>query len=170
MSNKGIGIVCWYCETENDVSASELYGILKEARRVGMTCLNCGRLSVVNVSDLPSTKNIESSEWSPKIVERLGENWLPCMEWKDAAARLPLGYQALPGDLLAPQRLWLYKNAVLEQTKEKSDYWTWEEYVRHFGFDPYIKIRLMRGPNWEKSIFGDQIPHVRSRLISLKAV
>lgn len=169
MSDKGVSILCWYCETLNDVSAAELYEILKKARRVGMTCLNCGRLSVVNISELPNTE-IKSSEWISKAVEQLGENWLPCLEWKDAAARLPVGYQALPGDLLSPQRLWLYKNAVLDQTKEKSESWTWEEYVRHFGFDPYVKLRSMRGGrNWEKSVFGDQIPHVRSRLIPLKA-
>jgi hypothetical protein len=172
MPEKKIETACKYCEMPNEISSTDLYSAIKDAPpagRIGMTCLQCGRVNLLDVSTLPDITNLQLSEWVGKTTDALGESWLPCVFWDGLEAKLPVGEYIEPGDLLSP-RLWKYKNSRLDKSPDGSVWWRWEDYASKFGFDPFIKLCLMRGPDWKKSIFGDQKPHVRTRVFSLRDI
>lgn len=167
MSVEKIEALCTYCDGINQVSGSELYAAIKSApsgAQVGINCIHCARINILNIGLLPKIGKLTTSEWTSKSIEALSESWLPCVVWNGLEAKLPLGEYIEPGDLLSP-RLWKYKNANLDRAPDKSVWWTWEQYALNYGFDPFLKLKLMRGAEWEKAIFGDQKPHHRTRVM-----
>jgi hypothetical protein len=164
-----IEALCNYCDGINEISGSELYSAIKakpSGAQLGLNCMHCARINVLNIGLLPKTGKLTTSEWTSKTLEALGESWLPCVKWNGLEAKLPLGEYIEPGDLLSP-RLWKYKNANLDKAPDNTVWWSWEAYAINYGFDAFLKLRLMRGADWEKAIFCDQKPHHRSRVFMI---
>ena len=123
--------------------------------QIGFNCMNCARINVLNIGLLPKTGKLTTSEWTSKSIQALGESWLPCVKWTGLEAKLPLGEYIEPGDLLSP-RMWKYKNSNLDKAPDNTVWWSWEEYAINYGFDPYLKLKLMRGA---KGVFGNPNVH-----------
>jgi hypothetical protein len=157
---------CDFCDHINQLSGSELRIAIDSATsgaKIGMNCMECGHINLIQVDKLPTTGKLSTTEWVAKSVTALNNSWLPCIVFTGAEAKLPLGERIEPGDLLMP-RLWTYKNANLDKAPDGSVWWSWEDYAKNWGFDPFLKLVRMRGPAWEKRMFGDQQPHHRTRV------
>lgn len=166
MTDDNVEAKCYYCDSINQLSGTELNAAISNApsgAEIGMNCLNCARISIVPIGMLPDTGKLTTSEWAAKSLAVLSGSWLPCIKWTGQEAKLPVGEYIEPGDKLSP-RLWKYKNANLDKAPDNSVWWPWEAYAINYGFDAFQKLRLMRGAGWEKAIFGNQQPHHRTRV------
>lgn len=166
MAEGNIEAKCFYCDSINQISGTELRAAIGSApsgAQIAMNCLNCARISMVPIGMLPDTGKLTTSEWVAQSVDVLSGSWLPCVAWTGSEAKLPVGERIEPGDKLSP-RLWKYKNANLDKAPDKTEWWPWTDYAIRYGFDAYRKLELMRGMAWKKAIFGDQEPHHRTRV------
>jgi len=160
----GTEVLCPHCETQSSCSASDLYAAKVSGKKALIVCGNCGRVSETKMNDLPPIGGLELVPWSENLPFDGEGTWLPCIPFTGPEGKLPAGAHVGPGDEASP-RLWLYKTAKMDESPDGTTWWKWDDYVRKFGYDPFQKLKAMRGWNWVVMMTKGQEPHVRTRVI-----
>lgn len=138
--------LCPLCSTQSKVSATELYQAKKNNKKALIACCFCGGIAKLLSEQLPDVGILTVEKWSEELAYDGENDCLPCLPFTGPESKLPSGAYVGPGDEMSP-RLWRYRTADLSKSPSGDTWWTWEEFVKHFGTDPFIKLYKMRMPN-----------------------